>query len=129
MSIKKMSIKKMSIKKMSIFKKAAVAILMASSFLSPAHAGDDKSKSGEGIICLVALNNGQPAMMTVNWYMDGGLVTQKHSHVMRDVEPGTHVIRVRIGGESTSRTVTLIKGGSVNAVFEISGLLNKGVKK
>ena len=123
----------MSIKKMSIFKKATVAILIASSFLlSPAHAGDDdksKNDEGKGTIYLIALNNGQPAMMTVNWYMDGGLVTQKHSHVMKGVKPGDHVIRVRIGSESRSRTIHLMHGTSVNAVFEISSLLDKGAKK
>ena len=117
---------------MSIFKKATVAILIASSFLlSPAHAcDDDKSKNdeGKGTIYLIAMNNGQPAMMTVNWYMDGGLVTQKHSHVMKGVKPGDHVIRVRIGSESRSRTIHLMKDGSVDAVFEISGLL-EGAKK
>lgn len=114
---------------MSIFRTvaAAVAILMAASFLSPVHAGDESKE--EGIICLIALNNGQPAMMSVNWYMDGGLVTQKHSHVMRGVKPGSHIIRVRIGSESASRTVQLMQGGSVNAVFEISDLLKKGAKK
>ena len=116
---------------MNIFKTAIVSALVAYSLLSsPAFAGDkNENDEGKGIICLIALNNGQPAMMTVNWYMDGGLVTQKHSHVMKGVDPGTHVIRVRIGSESSSRTIHLMQGASVNAVFEISSLLDKGAKK
>lgn len=94
-------------------KKAIAALLL----LMAAMAANAETQTGK--IALIATIDGQPAMRSVYWYVDGLLVTTKHSDVYT-ADAMTHIVRCRIGSVSYARNISVMPNATSMAVFDMT---------